>query len=269
MKKDLVEEVTSHIKSTLQDDVRKEIREIEDQKQRALNLIIFNLPESRSGNSDDRKEFDKHSFKSLCELIGVNEPDIKVSFRLGNQREGSNRPLKIVMNNKKERKQILDNASKMKLVPKHNKFAKCIIAKDLTVEQRKANKKRRADKKKTVMKPQTDEVPEDHENVYNEQTVIINPSQFSTIATIENVNLRGNNTGDQSLSLARFLPGAQEDSAQLPRQDESLNQTINLLSSNISNIPGHEDGEDTVIGGITTEADAEMDTAEVADQSNK
>ena len=42
----MVEEIKQEVKSTLQDDVRKEIREIEDQKVRATNLILFNVPES-------------------------------------------------------------------------------------------------------------------------------------------------------------------------------------------------------------------------------
>jgi hypothetical protein len=35
----------------------------------------------------------------LCKVIGVDEPDLKVAFRLGNPKEGVVRPLKVVMNN--------------------------------------------------------------------------------------------------------------------------------------------------------------------------
>ena len=41
---------------------------------------------------------------NVCKLIGVDEPDLKVAFRLGNQKERVIRPLKVVMNNKKYRK---------------------------------------------------------------------------------------------------------------------------------------------------------------------
>jgi hypothetical protein len=43
--------VKAEIKSSLQNNIRTELKEIEDQKQRALNLIIVNVPESKSENS--------------------------------------------------------------------------------------------------------------------------------------------------------------------------------------------------------------------------
>ena len=76
----------------------------------------------------------------LCKVVGVDEPDLKVAFRLGNPKERVVRPLKVVMNNKKHRKNILDNDSKLKQLPHTSEFVKCIIAKDLTVKQREINK---------------------------------------------------------------------------------------------------------------------------------
>ena len=46
IKPKIVDEIKDEIRATLQEVVRREIREIEDQKIRAFNLIIFNLPES-------------------------------------------------------------------------------------------------------------------------------------------------------------------------------------------------------------------------------
>jgi hypothetical protein len=46
IKPSLIEEIKQDIKSTLQDNVRMVVREIEDQKTRAMNLIFFNVPES-------------------------------------------------------------------------------------------------------------------------------------------------------------------------------------------------------------------------------
>jgi hypothetical protein len=46
IKPKIVDEIKDEIGATLQEDVRREIREIEDQKIQALNLIVFNLPES-------------------------------------------------------------------------------------------------------------------------------------------------------------------------------------------------------------------------------
>ena len=51
LKTRLVNDVKAEIKSSLQNNIRTELKEIEDQKQRALNLIIVNVPESKSENS--------------------------------------------------------------------------------------------------------------------------------------------------------------------------------------------------------------------------
>ena len=131
------------IKASLQDDVRKEIREIEDKKKRTLNLIIYHMPECTSTNSSVRKEFDIKQFSELCNIIGIQELDIHVCFRLGNFNTSKCRPLKIVLNNKKHRKDILDNASKIRELPQSNQLKKCIITKDLTPQQREMNKVRR------------------------------------------------------------------------------------------------------------------------------
>jgi hypothetical protein len=46
IKPKIVDEIKDEKRATLQEGVRREIREIEDQKTRAFNLIVFNLPES-------------------------------------------------------------------------------------------------------------------------------------------------------------------------------------------------------------------------------
>ena len=84
--------------------MRKELYEIEDQRQGALNLIVFNLPECQSRISSERTKYDNAKYMELCKVIGVDEPDLKVAFRLGNPKEGVVRPLKVVMNNKKTQK---------------------------------------------------------------------------------------------------------------------------------------------------------------------
>ena len=104
IKPKIVDEIKDEIRATLQEDVRREIREIEDQKIRAFNLIVFNLPESEdvsNVSSSIRKDQDLKRFYELCSTIKVQEPDIKLLFRLGNPTPKRNRPLKIIFNNKK------------------------------------------------------------------------------------------------------------------------------------------------------------------------
>ena len=92
--------IVDEIRATLQEDVRREIREIEDQKIRDFNLIVFNLPKSEDVPSSIKKDQDLKRFYELCSTIKVQEPDIKLLFRLGNPTPKRNRPLKIIFNNK-------------------------------------------------------------------------------------------------------------------------------------------------------------------------
>ena len=59
---------------TLQDDVRKELKRIKDQKTRAINLIKVNAPESDDKNNAMRKAFDE---TEMCALIKTPSPDAK------------------------------------------------------------------------------------------------------------------------------------------------------------------------------------------------
>ena len=115
MKSDIVCNIHKEIEEKLQDSVRKEVREIEDQKSRVLNLICFNLKESESKESEVRKSHDVGKFRELCGLLGVKDIDIKLCFRLGNRRNGTCRPLKVIMNNKKHpnRKEFKCNTNKI------------------------------------------------------------------------------------------------------------------------------------------------------------
>jgi uncharacterized protein YdhG (YjbR/CyaY superfamily) len=106
IKPKIVDEIKDEIRATLQEVVRREIREIEDQKIRAFNLIVFNLPESEDVLSSIRKDQDLKRFHELCSTIKVQEPEIKLSFRLGNPTPKRNRPLKIIFNNKKNNVKI-------------------------------------------------------------------------------------------------------------------------------------------------------------------
>jgi hypothetical protein len=186
LKTGLVNDVKAEIKSSLQSNIRTELKEIEDQKQRALNLILFNVPESKSENSLKRKKFDNDIFTELCNAIEVVEADVKVSFRLGNPKKETNRTLKLVMNNKKHRKDIIENALKLKLLPQTSRLAKYIIAKDLTIRQREENKKRREEEKQNgKKKPTRDDQAYTDETVYH---IRKSTNKITTaIATVENV----------------------------------------------------------------------------------
>ena len=77
--------------------------------------------------------------KDLCKNIGFPDSGFTLAFRLGNQAEDKIKPLKIIMKNKRHRKNILDNATKIKSLS-DTIFGKCIIVKELTVRQREEHK---------------------------------------------------------------------------------------------------------------------------------
>jgi hypothetical protein len=87
------------------------------------------------------------------------------------------------MNNKKH---IIENAPKLKLLPQTSRLAKCIIVKDLTVRQREEHKKRREEKKQNGKKKPTRD-----NQAYNDETVYHirkSTNKITTaIATVENV----------------------------------------------------------------------------------
>ena len=162
VKPSLIEEIKTEIKASLQDEVRKEIREIEDQKTRVMNLIIFNLPESSHQSGPSRKIHDIKKIKELCTQIDVEEIDIKDAFRIGNPDPKKTRPLKIILNNKQHRKNILDNVHKIKYLPEQLGLKKCICVKDLTIRQRETNKMRRESKPKRLSTKTTVRPNENH-----------------------------------------------------------------------------------------------------------
>ena len=174
-------------------------------------------------------------FYELCSTIIVQEPDIKLLFRLDNPTPKRNRPLKIIFNNKKQRKDILDNASKIKNIPAKNCLSMCIIEKDLTVQQRDQNKKRRAEKMKQQQKALKEKKTVDNEN---------NP---------ENI--------DQEM-IVDAIAGSQEFMDDTAPPSQSQQPLVPLLFDNLHahNIDVNEDnlslsslGEETIIGGFDLE----------------
>ena len=74
-------------------------------------------------------------------------------MRLGNYKQSKPRALKVILNNKRLRKEILDNAKKINSIPVHTKLNRCIIIKDLTPRQGELNKARRLDKHINKLQP--------------------------------------------------------------------------------------------------------------------
>ena len=108
MKSEVVDEISERIQHKLKIEVRSEVREIDNQKSRAMNLIVFNLPQSECDDSEDRIKEDKAVFEAICVSIGVPIVDVHSAFRLGNRQPTKIRPLKVIMMSKnKERMSLI------------------------------------------------------------------------------------------------------------------------------------------------------------------
>lgn len=143
MKKDVVKEVTDQIMENISTEIRTEIKEIEEQKLRAMNLMVYNLEESKETETDQKKSDDIARFRTVCSSLNIENVEIKFAIRIGSIIEGSSRirPLKIILENKKTRKDIVDNSRHIRQNAP-GILKKIIIAKDLTWKQRESNKAR-------------------------------------------------------------------------------------------------------------------------------
>ena len=84
------------------------------------------MKESTRQTPSLRKRHDKHKVAESFRLLGVQQPDIKVLFGIGNKSPQKDRPLKMMLNNRQEMKNILDNAHKIKTIPEENDLKRCI-----------------------------------------------------------------------------------------------------------------------------------------------
>uniref|UniRef100_A0A1Y1MPT1 PHD-type domain-containing protein n=1 Tax=Photinus pyralis TaxID=7054 RepID=A0A1Y1MPT1_PHOPY len=107
------------------------IQEINERQRRANNIILFNIEESTSANSQDQIDHDLNKAVNIVGAVNVITTGIK-AFRLGRTRvSGKMRPLKVILNNPSGALVVL----KSKLVLKET-FPGISISDDQTTMQR-------------------------------------------------------------------------------------------------------------------------------------
>lgn len=216
MKEEVIKQVSESVIDNLKQEVRNEVREIDDQKSRVMNVIVFNLQESELENSENRINIDKMNFTQICNSIGVENFDIKLAFRLGNRKEGINRPLKVILDSKKTRIDIINNA-KFIVNKAPERFKRVVIVKDLTPSQREFNRKRR----------------EEYRNKKKQLDIHLHES---TVAHTSKTEV--NNSMEVETTLSNTIQ----------RQDSQLQSTV----YNQSTLVGETD--ETIRGGLTQES---------------
>ena len=120
-------EILESLQTNLEGLVDSRTKEIEDRKRRETNLVFFNVPEHRNPRGEENK---------------LENLQITHCFRLGKKSSTTNRPLKLVLEMKSQKKFLLDNA---KLVPEKAPVSlrQVIIVRDRTIKQREERRARR------------------------------------------------------------------------------------------------------------------------------
>lgn len=119
-------------------DVEKEVdkrnKEFDDRRWRKDNVITCNLPEGESEQGLENKTEDETALRTIASDLDL-DIDINTTFKLG-KRGSSVRPMKAVLTNSKQRKDILKNANKISEKVQYETYKRVIITKDLTQIQR-------------------------------------------------------------------------------------------------------------------------------------
>ena len=112
-----------------------------DKESRKNNIIIHHVDESKSGESEKRKEDDMEYLSNLTTELGMNETGIDKVVRLGERKEDANKPraMKVTFDSEKSKKSFMSKLSKLAKAPK--KFNRISVAHDMTKTERETNKK--------------------------------------------------------------------------------------------------------------------------------
>lgn len=120
------------------------LQEMEDRHDRKQNIIIFNYPESASGDSEARKAYDTAAAKSILSAVStsVNSDGIE-TYRLGrfNSNNVRPRPLKIRLGCVRDMRTIMKHAKRIR----DSNFKNISISPDRTLRQLNYYKRVRAE----------------------------------------------------------------------------------------------------------------------------
>ena len=114
-------------------------RDQEEIEKRRTNLIIYEVAESNSPDSGERKRDDEHKVRSIFRKLQVQEPDVKSVSRLGKKQDGNFRPVKVVFGSERNKQAIMNRVKSLR-ISKQKDDAEVLkdihIAPDMTQRQR-------------------------------------------------------------------------------------------------------------------------------------
>lgn len=95
------------------------LQELFERERCSSNIIVYEIPESSSTSINERVANDKHSINNIVQPLGLEIPINSKIIRLGKPRLGTNRPVKIICDNKETVARFLSEFNSQKTSGKH------------------------------------------------------------------------------------------------------------------------------------------------------
>ena len=125
------------------------IKELKAQEERKNDIILFNVPESKANDMNERTKHDKEEVKEITKICNatIKKDEMIRAIRLGKKPNADKpRPLLIEIINDDKKKALFKNLSKLQNAPE--KYRSVSIQNDLTQKQREREKMMREEAKK-------------------------------------------------------------------------------------------------------------------------
>ncbi len=124
------------------------IREIEEQKSRKCNIIMHNVPEKQSENTDEKTKHDREQLKELGKICkeSIKKEDVVKIVRLGKPSPSKARPLLVEFKDEEKKRALMKNLVNLSNAP--DAMRRISVQHDLTKKQRKEEKEMREEAKK-------------------------------------------------------------------------------------------------------------------------
>ena len=134
------------LENSIDTKVQEAIEEYREREARKYNVIIHNIPESKKEDSKDRISEDMESVDSMLEDgLDVSDVTVTSAVRLGKREEGKTRLLKVGVDSVKSKRNLLQNARKLR---RTEAWKKVFITPDHTPKERQVNRELREELKR-------------------------------------------------------------------------------------------------------------------------
>ena len=111
------DEVVPSFKDIMMEAMNKTKKDEIDQQQRAKNIIIYNVKESKAKKNEDKKKDDETIFDQICDTIDITyleDSDITKITRIGEKNDENVRPLLVCFSELIHKESFMENLKKLK-----------------------------------------------------------------------------------------------------------------------------------------------------------